>query len=49
VTLASAEQIGHAAQSLEQVKVETESVSRSSDELAVVAQQLMDKVSRFRM
>ena len=49
VTLASAEQIGQAAQSLEQVKVETESVSRSSDELAVVARELMDKVSRFRM
>ena len=49
VTLNSAEQIGQAAQSLENVKVETEAASRSSDELALVARQLMDKVGRFRM
>ena len=49
VTLNSAEQIGQAAQSLEKVKTETQSVSRSSDELALVAQQLMEKVGKFRM
>jgi methyl-accepting chemotaxis protein len=49
VTLSSAEQIGQAAQNLEKVKTETEAISRSSDELALVAQQLMGKVSKFTM